>query len=455
MCWAQVAGDRAAATHEEKKGGGDHWGPTDPPHRRQGGPTTHAWFNSRRRASPRRHGGTRGRPPSQVARPGGPGAGWGTPACRVGTDRCALPFSRTGAGGACTRPVHYGWQGPNSRSGELPERGAAGHGASPRPAVNDVGGQASVCGRGPGVADGLTEKGTHEVQPGRPKSRRRGGGGIEAAVGWGCRAPSRGALGRSKRVATASRPPGHATGSHRHRPPTEGRSHGTQDADWPPWPPGEPLRVSRPQPPTSKVAAGAGECSPYAYLRPYAPHAQPGVPSVPRGRHRGRRPGDNIQVRRGRFGPRQGRGHGRLPVRTEQGPAETGRGGRHSQPGPWLRGTGPVQGTERPRHGRTTRKTRARSHCHTHKGASVTSGTPAGLRYRGASRDRLRRRGRLTCCLGAPSTQIIRPSSADPSSSSPTHDSRPRDQFSSEAAQPVPAHQQRLWLLAKAGLRGS
>ncbi|MXQ83661.1 hypothetical protein E5288_WYG002483 [Bos mutus] len=56
---------------------------------------------------------------------------------------------------------------------------------------------------------------------------------------------------------------------------------------------------------------------------------------------------------------------------------------------------------------------------------------------------------------GAPSTQIIRPSSADPSSSSPTQDSRPRDQFSSEAAQPVPAHQQRLWLLAKAGLKGS
>lgn len=312
-----------------------------------------------------------------------------------------------------------------------------------------------------GSVDGLTEKGTHGVQPGMPASRRRGGGGgIEAAVGWGCRAPSRGALGRSKRVATASRPPGHATGSHRHRPPTEGRSHGTQDADWPPWPPGEPLRVSRPPPPTSKVAAGAGECSPYAYLRPYAPHAQPGVPSVPPGRHRRRRPGDDIQVRRGRFGPRQGRGHGRLPVRTEQGPAETGRGGRHSQPGPWLRGTGPVQGTERPRRGRTTRKTRARSHCHTHKGASVKSGTQAGLRHRGASRDRLRRRGRLTCgptacCLGAPSTQIIRPSSADPSSSSPTQDSRPRDQFSSEAAQPVPAHQQRLWLLAKAGLRGS
>lgn len=45
-----------------------------------------------------------------------------------------------------------------------------------------------------GSADGLTEKGTHGVQPGRPASRRRGVGGTEAAVAWGCRAPSRGAL---------------------------------------------------------------------------------------------------------------------------------------------------------------------------------------------------------------------------------------------------------------------
>lgn len=45
-----------------------------------------------------------------------------------------------------------------------------------------------------GSADGLTEKGTHGVQPGRPASRRRGGRGTEAAVAWGCGAPSRGAL---------------------------------------------------------------------------------------------------------------------------------------------------------------------------------------------------------------------------------------------------------------------
>lgn len=45
-----------------------------------------------------------------------------------------------------------------------------------------------------GSADGLTEKRTHGVQPGRPASRRRGGGGTEAAVAWGCRAPSRRAL---------------------------------------------------------------------------------------------------------------------------------------------------------------------------------------------------------------------------------------------------------------------
>ncbi|XP_020728670.2 uncharacterized protein [Odocoileus virginianus] len=153
-----------------------------------------------------------------------------------------------------------------------------------------------------GSADGLTEKGTHRVQPDRPASRRRGGG-VEAAVGWGCRAPSRGALRRSKRVATGSRPPRHATGSHRQRPLAQGRSRGTQDADWPPRPPGEPLRVSRPPPPTPKVAASAGEGSQCAYLRPHAPHAQPGVPAFPalnrgpsaRGRHRRRRPRDDIQ----------------------------------------------------------------------------------------------------------------------------------------------------------------
>lgn len=59
------------------------------------------------------------------------------------------------------------------------------------------------------------------------------------------------------------------------------------------------------------------------------------------------------------------------------GAEATGRGSKQAKRGPRDRGAGTVQGTERPRHSRASRKTSAGPHRHTHEGGLVTPGTPA------------------------------------------------------------------------------
>ena len=207
---------------------------------------------------------------------------------------------RCGHGGRSTTAG----RGPDDpRSGEHARagRGTAGGQTAvpPRPTHNDVARRAAVAadhGAEPRQARGATHTGTRprdrqtrrtrrvdgrerradEAWLARPPSRRRSDDVTEAVAGGGSRAPPRGGPGARPKGLGASRPPGHDTGSHRQRPPAQGRSRGTQDADWPPQPPrgGRPSRGSRPPPPnTHGATAGPQEHSPAR--TPAAPRTPP------------------------------------------------------------------------------------------------------------------------------------------------------------------------------------
>ena len=115
----------------------------------------------------------------------------------------------------------------------------------------------------------------------------------------------------------------------------------------------------------------------------------------------------------------------------------------HAQRGPWDRGAGAVQETEKLRHGLATRTTSALSHRHTREGGPALPKMPVGPSHPRASRD--------------PAPPPI--SSARPRKIHfhlvQTQGSRPGDKLSSEAAHPMPAHRHRLRLWARAGMTAS
>nr|XP_060149186.1 collagen alpha-1(I) chain-like [Globicephala melas] len=263
---------------------------------------------------------------------GGPGAGPRAPAGRSGgrPARARSPaLTRTGGGGGGSgrgpatphlpaRPTGAGRRGHGGRSataGRGPddprsgERAGAGRGAArqgdgrrspqPRPTRNDAGGRAAAADHGavPRQAREAKHTGTRpggrqtrrtgdradEAQLARPPPRRRGDDLAEDVAGGGGRAPTRGRPGGHPKGTDASRPPGHDTGSHRQRPPAQGRSRGTQDADWPPRPPnqGAPPRGARAhhrQTPTSRGQPRDNNTLPRAHRPPHVPRHTPPPP---------------------------------------------------------------------------------------------------------------------------------------------------------------------------------
>ncbi|XP_069900938.1 collagen, type I, alpha 1b-like, partial [Globicephala melas] len=263
---------------------------------------------------------------------GGPGAGPRAPAGRSGgrPARARSPaLTRTGGGGGGSgrgpatphlpaRPTGAGRRGHGGRSataGRGPddprsgERAGAGRGAArqgdgrrspqPRPTRNDAGGRAAAADHGavPRQAREAKHTGTRpggrqtrrtgdradEARLARPPPRRRGDDLAEDVAGGGGRAPTRGRPGGHLKGTDASRPPGHDTGSHRQRPPAQGRSRGTQDADWPPRPPnqGAPPRGARAhhrQTPTSRGQPRDNNTLPRAHRPPHVPRHTPPPP---------------------------------------------------------------------------------------------------------------------------------------------------------------------------------
>lgn len=396
---------------------------------------------------------------------GGPGAGPRAPAGRSGgrPARARSPAltrsARTGGGGGSgrgpatphlpARPTGAGRRGHGGRSataGRGPddprsgERAGAGRGAAGgRTAVPPTspntqrrrrtggggggGGPRSGAAAGPGSeahrdaargsadatdgADGRTGDRADEARLARPPPRRRGDDLAEDVAGGGGRAPTRGRPGGHPKGTDASRPPGHDTGSHRQRPPAQGRSRGTQDADWPPRPPnqGAPPRGARAhhrQTPTSRGQPRDNNTLPRAHRPPHVPrHTPPPPPPRPtpprlrdrehsaRGRRRPRRPGRATPSRgRGWLDPRRGRGRGGLGA--GEGRRPRGGGGTHTHSGEG-RGAGAQGRPPRDRKGRGTtgpaRETSAGSHRHTHEGGPTTPGTPAGPGHPGVSHD--------------------------------------------------------------------
>nr|XP_060149177.1 collagen alpha-1(I) chain-like [Globicephala melas] len=216
------------------------------------------------------------------------------------------PPARRERGGAGTaagprRPAGV----PTTRArASAPGRGAARQGdgrrsPQPRPTRNDAGGRAAAADHGavPRQAREAKHTGTRpggrqtrrtgdradEARLARPPPRRRGDDLAEDVAGGGGRAPTRGRPGGHPKGTDASRPPGHDTGSHRQRPPAQGRSRGTQDADWPPRPPnqGAPPRGARAhhrQTPTSRGQPRDNNTLPRAHRPPHVPRHTPPPP---------------------------------------------------------------------------------------------------------------------------------------------------------------------------------
>lgn len=167
------------------------------------------------------------------------------------------------------------------------------------------------------------------MQPGRPASRRRGVGGTEAAVAWGCRAPSRGP-GRQR---VARGPDRRAPGSH---------CQGLQRGAIPRHPelPRGPLDHHR----RYQRCSRRREVFLAKRLRPRPSSTTRRAQRSP-GRPQATGPqGDDIQVRRGGSVNRGRGGHGRCPVRTGQG--QQRQGGRQALAARAVaQGAGLVQGT--------------------------------------------------------------------------------------------------------------
>nr|XP_030708081.1 collagen alpha-1(I) chain-like [Globicephala melas] len=461
---------------------------------------------------------------------GGPGAGPRAPAGRSGgrPARARSPaLTRTGGGGGGSgrgpatphlpaRPTGAGRRGHGGRSataGRGPddprsgERAGAGRGAArqgdgrrspqPRPTRNDAGGRAAAADHGavPRQAREAKHTGTRpggrqtrrtgdradEARLARPPPRRRGDDLAEDVAGGGGRAPTRGRPGGHPKGTDASRPPGHDTGSHRQRPPAQGRSRGTQDADWPPRPPNQgapPSRGSRPPPPNTHEPRPAPRQQHSPARTPAAPRAPPhasaaapdspasGTVSTPPGdaaRRGGRGAGDTLTWARP---ARSQTGKGARRAGGRGGPAATGRG-RHAHTqrrGPRGRGAGaPAQGQEGPRHDRARQgnkrgvpppHTRGRSH------DTWDAGRPRPPW--GSPTTRPRRRGpcatvspRVTRRDPSAQTQPPPSSPHPPSSESDPRGSRPRETLPSEATRTVPTHRPRPRLAARAGATGS
>lgn len=194
---------------------------------------------------------------------------------------------------------------------------------------------------------------------------------------WGGRAPPRGAWLKATRAGaggSASRPPGPTAGSHRRRPPSTGTvpPHARDDG-LAPSPPGTLTGAHAHRhrhTPESRKPARENALPPRTG-GPHVPHTRKAPRAPPRlGDATGRRrPGDDTHMRRGRLGPRQGKGArgGRTRGTRRRGRQRRGGAGKHARRGPRDRAAGAIRGPQRHReHGRATRKTSAGSHRHPH-----------------------------------------------------------------------------------------
>ena len=219
-------------------------------------------------------------------------------------------------------------------------------------------------------ADGQTERGTDGVRPREANATEQG------RCWWGGRAPPRGAWLKATRAGaggSASRPPGPTAGSHRRRPPSTGTvpPHARDDGLAPP--PGTLTGAHAHRhrhTPESRKPARENALPPRTG-GPHVPHTRKAPRAPPRlGDATGRRrPGDDTHMRRGRLGPRQGKGArgGRTRGTRRRGRQRRGGAGKHARRGPRDRAAGAIRGPQRHReHGRATRKTSAGSHRHPH-----------------------------------------------------------------------------------------
>lgn len=220
-------------------------------------------------------------------------------------------------------------------------------------------------------ADGQTERGTDGVRPREANATEQG------RCWWGGRAPPRGAWLKATRAGaggSASRPPGPTAGSHRRRPPSTGTvpPHARDDG-LAPSPPGTLTGAHAHRhrhTPESRKPARENALPPRTG-GPHVPHTRKAPRAPPRlGDATGRRrPGDDTHMRRGRLGPRQGKGArgGRTRGTRRRGRQRRGGAGKHARRGPRDRAAGAIRGPQRHReHGRATRKTSAGSHRHPH-----------------------------------------------------------------------------------------
>ena len=407
-----------------------------------------------------------------------------------------------GRGGHGGRSTTAGREPDDPRSGERARAGRSTAGGQtavpPRPTHNDVARRAAVAadhGAEPRQARGATHTGT---RPGDRQTRRtRRVDGRERGPtgrGWlgrhradaattsqkpwreGAAARHReGARGAGPKGPGASRPPGHDTGSHRQRPPAQGRSRSTQDADWPPQPPQGRAPLAGLATTTAKhprAAAGPQE---------HSPARTPAAPRTPPHTHLRRARLPRLRNRehstRGRRRPR--RPVGRHPHEGEAGSAPDGEGDVGG--GSWGGGGGGPAATGRGRHAHPARATGQRRGAlpRERKGRDTTG--PPGKQARGPTAThtravprRLRRRPAPAtlgpprdpapppgpACVSLPPRATegpVHPNSTSPSSPDPPSSksdrrgSRPRETLPSEATRTAPTHRRRLRLAVRAG----
>ena len=296
-----------------------------------------------------------------------------------GTDRGPDPRSgeRTGAGGrggAGEGGDHGSSPSSSTRRRRRTGGGETGNGSGPRRAR-----KRDTPGRGPGrqqTASGLRRTDRRRGAPtgcghARPTPRNRGGVGGAAArhrEGHGSKRP---VLGQGEARVGRQGPPRDLTAGGL---PAQGRSHRTPGTtDWRPPPPApsrgltptatdtHPRAASRPGRTLSRRAPAA----PTSPTRARLPARRPasGTPPAAGGR------GNDTHMRRGRLGPRQGKGArgGRTRGTRRRGRQRRGGAGKHARRGPRDRAAGAIRGPQRHReHGRATRKTSAGSHRHPH-----------------------------------------------------------------------------------------
>lgn len=313
---------------------------------------------------PQRGGGRR---PARTRRP-----------ARGGQDRGPDPRSgeRTGAGGrggAGEGGDHGSSPSSSTRRRRRTGGGETGNGSGPRRAR-----KRDTPGRGPGrqqTASGLRRTDRRRGAPtgcghARPTPRNRGGVGGAAArhrEGHGSKRP---VLGQGEARVGRQGPPRDLTAGGL---PAQGRSHRTPGTtDWRPPPgtlTGAHAHRHRHTPESRKPARE--NALPPRTGGPHVPHTRKAPRAPPRlGDATGRRrPGDDTHMRRGRLGPRQGKGArgGRTRGTRRRGRQRRGGAGKHARRGPRDRAAGAIRGPQRHReHGRATRKTSAGSHRHPH-----------------------------------------------------------------------------------------